>query len=450
VIAAGSTRAGRLLGTLRGHPFLRGVSFLTAANVVAAGLTALQGILVARWLAPESYGIAVLLIGYPAAVLAFFDAKAIEASVKYLGEFNGRGQRAHALAFCKVGSAVDALIASCALIAVIATGGWAAAQILGRADLAWLMTVYAGALLPGSLRGTGSAVLSTFGEFSTIATVELALAALRFALVVGLAYLTLSFEGVVWGNAAAVAVTGLVYAVAGSIVARRNWGDWWWRGELGRLSGRYREITRFLALNDLNSIIGMIPKQLDVVVLGYFWNPTEVGYYRLGTSLAAMPGFLVSPLQTVTFPSIARLAATDPAAMRRRVGRLATRVGLPVGVVSLVAAAVVPFAIPSLVGPAFAPAIPAAQLLLAGTSVWLGFFWLRPALVIRNRMGALVVISGATVVLLLISYALVVPAGGAVALAGTMLAAQLLSHGLATLWLVATWKPPTPVAAEDQ
>jgi hypothetical protein len=65
-------------------------------------------------------------------------------------------------------------------------------------------------------------------------------------------------------------------------------------------------------------------------------------------------------------------------------------------------------------------------------------------------MGALVVISGATVVLLLISYALVVPAGGAVALAGTMLAAQLLSHGLATLWLVATWKPPTPVAAEDQ
>ncbi len=55
--------------------FVQNVGVLMAANFVGVVLSFAQGIFVARWLGPEAYGIAALVMVYPALVYSFFNTR---------------------------------------------------------------------------------------------------------------------------------------------------------------------------------------------------------------------------------------------------------------------------------------------------------------------------------------------------------------------------------------
>src|SRR5437588_426705 len=95
-----------------GRKLVRDVGVLTFANSVIAALSLVQGMLVARVLGPELYGITALVMSYPDLLYSLFDAKSVEASVKYLSEFHARGERDRVLAMCKLGYIVDFVIAA--------------------------------------------------------------------------------------------------------------------------------------------------------------------------------------------------------------------------------------------------------------------------------------------------------------------------------------------------
>src|SRR5574342_174913 len=98
---------GAFRAKVMGRKFVHDVGVLVVANCAGAGLSLIQGILVARWLGPEQYGIAALVMNYPSLVYTFFDARSVEASVKYLNEFHAGGEPNRVLAMCKLGYVVD-------------------------------------------------------------------------------------------------------------------------------------------------------------------------------------------------------------------------------------------------------------------------------------------------------------------------------------------------------
>lgn len=375
------------LRRLLARPFVRNVSVLMVANGVGAVLSFVQGILVARWLGPELYGVAALVMIVPSLVYTFFDARSAEASVKFLSEFHVRGEREKALAMCKVGYAVDFTIALLAFLVCFFIAPWAARNIAHRPEAIGLIIVYASAFLPRAFVGTSYAVLASSGRFSAIALIEIITTAIRVILVLGMVLLGWQVAGVVWGNAVAMVVTGLLYIACASPLVKQQWSRSWWQGDWHVLKGRRREIFGFLAYNDLNALLGMIPKQLDVVLLGYFRNPTEVGYYKLAKSLASVVGYVVNPLQSVVYPDLARRWSTEGmTGLWKRARKLAVQVGLPLGLVLLLVTAFIPLALPMLVGDAYRPATVASQLLFIGSAIWLGFFWLRPAYLARAQV----------------------------------------------------------------
>ena len=71
-----------------------------------------------------------------------------------------------------------------------------------------------------------------------------------------------------------------------------------------------------------------------------------------------------------------------------------------------------PILIPLLVGEAFVPTILAAQVLLVGSAVWLAFFWLRPLFLTLGEVKAWAVIASVVTVLILVGFAVIVPAWG--------------------------------------
>ena len=167
--------------------FVREVGVLTLANVVGAGLSFAQGIIITRWLGPQLYGVAALVMTYPGWVFTFFDARSSEASVKYISEFQAKGDRERVLGMCKLGYIIDLGIAILAFLTVFCTASWAAQAIAHRPEAVGLIVVYAAAFIPRGLVGTSRAVMVTLGKFPLIAWIETLTTFLRVVLVLGLA-----------------------------------------------------------------------------------------------------------------------------------------------------------------------------------------------------------------------------------------------------------------------
>ncbi len=366
--------------TIMEGKFVRHVGVLTAANLVGAALTLVLGIFVARWLGPERYGVAALVMSYPNLVFTFFDARSNEASVKFLSEFHARNERERVLAVCKLGYTIDFAIASLALLVVAVSAHWAAHSLVNRPEVAWLIVGFTVAFIPRAFVGTSYSVMTVLGCFNLIALIETSTAVLKLISVSTLILEGWEVRGVVWGNAVAMTLAGLLYGLIALLLMFRTWGGSPFQGNWRSLKGRRREILRFLVYSDLNALLGIVPKQLDVLLLGYFRSPTEAGYYKLAKSLTGGVGYLVGPLQSVTYPEFARLSGlNDKQALRQKLRRLAFHVGAPLGLFVLALTSLIPLLLPFLVGAVYLPAVALTQMLLVGYAVWLAFFWLRPA-----------------------------------------------------------------------
>jgi len=422
----------RLRHSLVGRPFVRHVGALTLANGVVAVLSFVQGILVARWLGPELYGVAALVMSVPALVYTFFDARSAEASIKYLSEFHAQGERERAAAMCRLGYLIDFGVALLAFVGVLFIAPWASREIVRRPELAWLLVFYAAGFLPRSLQGTSYAVLAVHDRFPIIASIDVVITATRVALALGFVLAGWSVAGVVWANTMAMALGGLLYTLPSWRLMKRSWGAVGWAESWSILKGYRQEIARFLAYNDLNALLGMIPKQLDVVLLGYFRNPTEVGFYKLAKSLTAIAGHLVGPLQSVTYAELARIwGLGDTSAFTNKIRRLAFQIGLPIGLLTLGGIVLIPIIIPALFGQAYHPSVPALQLLLVGSAIWVTLFWLRPTYLAIGKIRVWTRISVLVVLLSLLGFFVVTPLWGYIGISAWLAAMHVLGHALA-------------------
>ena len=160
-------------------------------------------------------------------------------------------------------------------------------------------------------------------------------------LIIGFVLAGWQVTGVIWANALAAAATGLCYGSLAWVLIRRTWGGSVFDGNLKALKDRWREIFAFIAYTDLTALVATIPNQLDLIVLGYFRGPTEVGYYKLAKSISLVVRYLTKPLQTVSYPMLARLTALGHKhAFCEKVRKLLTWIGLPLGALVLLGAGV--------------------------------------------------------------------------------------------------------------
>lgn len=380
-----------LRSRVKSSRFVRDAGALTVANVLCALISFVQGILVARWLGPELYGIATLAMASPNVIYTFFDARSTPASVKYLGEFHGRGEKERAVGMCKVGYVVDLSVAILAFIVILVSSTWAAEKVVHQAEIAWLIGAYGVAFLPRALTGTSFAVLSALGRFSSLAWINAGTEVLRAALVLSLVLLDWQVTGVILGNAIATGTSGLVSGIVAYGVIVKVWGESPFRGSWPALQGYRAEIAKFLAFSDMSALFGMIPKQLDVLILGYMRGPADAGYYRLAKTVATTANLVVAPLQAVALPKLVRMwsrGESATGAIRRDVSQMALLVGLPLASLIAAGALVVRPILEVVVGEAYVPAAIAGQLLLAAAGVWAFFFWLRPLYLATGRAGA--------------------------------------------------------------
>lgn len=417
--------------------FLSNVGLLTLANSVSAALSFVQGMLVAHWLGPKQYGTAALIMSYPTLLFTVLDARSNMVTTKFLSEFNEKGEAQKAAAICQLGYGVDFTIAVATFFLVTSTAWWAEARIVHSPGVTPLIILFALAFAPRALASTSRVTLSVLGHFATLAWVEVLTTALRVVAVLGLVIGQGEIAGVIWGNVVGMFTSGILLAAVAYKPRKDAWGSSSLLASWETLRGRRREILHYLLWTNFAELIGLVVKQLDLVMLGYFRGQQEAGYYKLAKSLAALVGHVAGPLESVTYPRLAALtSACREAELRQVVRMLALCLGLPIGGVSCIGFWLVPWLLSWLADASFVSATRPAQLLLACSVMWLTCFWLRPLYFAQGAVRSWTIISSSIGGASLVGLPFCAYWWGGIGLAAWQLGAMLFSYGLFVLLAV--------------
>lgn len=377
---------------------------LWSAEGLSLALGILQGLVVARVLGPHDYGVYALVLTFVGLVYLLLDPRSGDAVIRYVTEFTRRRDSDHAAAMIKLGFLIDACWSLVGLLVVLAVAGPAAGALHISDHVGLVAVAAAGSALAAPL-ATGRAVLSVFEQFSVISRLQMGVAAARAISIVAVVMGGFGLPGVVWTMTAVSACEGVLFLVVAARTASRRLGRPLWASRVSVLSGRLREIARFLVMSGLTTLAGTSIKQVDTLILGIVASPREAGYYRLAKSMTAPASNVGAPIQTILYPRLASAeAAGDRAGADALVRRTVRRLGLPLAVLCLLSLPAVSPVIVLVAGRDYAPAAWPTIALVVGVGFSLLTLPVRSVFLVRNQVSALLWFTISTSVLCLVVY----------------------------------------------
>jgi O-antigen/teichoic acid export membrane protein len=417
---------------------VRNSSWSVATTAVGAGLFFVETIILARHFGPQIFGVYLLVIAYPEAVQLFLDFRTREVMTRYLGGSLARGERSEAVAVVKLLWVIDLGVVGCAYIAVFATAPMIAPHLTDDPESAHLMRIFGIAMLLGGLDATAGAVLRVFDRFRLSFFTSSTAMVLRLSILIGLVSSGSGLEGVMWGRVASEATATVIIGSAAFLLLKNAlWQDR--KAPIRHLSGRLREVLRFLVHMNLQGSIRAAATKLDVIVVGVIATPSTASFYKLGVQFGSSPLLFSDPLFSAVYPQFARSHALGGDHEIRRIGLklsiLLAAVAIPTALVLSVGSEGL---ITTAAGDPFAEAWKPFVIALVGTVPAVVFFWGRAAMLSLGDARAATRIATISVVVRFGVLLALTDAFGAAGAAAGFAAMNLMSAGLMIRYLRAT------------
>ncbi len=305
---------------------LRNTGWLLAGKIVGAILSLIYLGLATRSLGPTAFGQFVLILGTGQAIVTIVSFESWQLLLRY-GMERLRAGQADALgrlvAFCLILDLAGALVGACLAVAGVALlGPW----------FGWSTGTQSQALafcfvLLASFRSSATGVLRLHDRFGAAAFAETVTPVVRL---IG-ALLVLSLGASVLGLLIAWAVAELITAAAHWVLAfrvlppRREW--WRWRGLLA-VPKECPGLWRYAAITNAGSTLGLVGKQVAVLLVGASVSPAAAGGYRIAHQLGQALANISDMLSRATFSEIMRARAGHTAAQLARLFRSASLLAL--------------------------------------------------------------------------------------------------------------------------
>lgn len=298
--------------------------YLAFTNVVASGLGFVQGIISARLLGAEAFGVIAVIAATNATVLNFLDVRLIDLASKLYYRFKAdnlgevRAYRASVLEVCLAGNglisfslSIVGLLANIAFIHVFTTTPvrveWLVAQSLVLAMSNWANTFD---------------YLQRFsGRFYLMGTWRLINRILYVAVFLAILLASPNLDGYYSGAFAATAL-GLVMTVGLSVFIWLRYDRLpLLRKGMWQSLADYRRDFRFLFFGNLLGYVKMLQRGSDVLIVGLFADDRITGLYRLARSLTDSFYVLFDAMNQVYLPRFMELLSQRAHAEYRRLAR---------------------------------------------------------------------------------------------------------------------------------
>jgi O-antigen/teichoic acid export membrane protein len=371
----------RLVGNELIQRVLKNSGYLFSATGIAAALSMVQSILVARLLGVTDFGILGTITLFTSVVNKFASFRMSELVIKYVGEYTVEGDETRAAAVFKSAGILETLTSFFAfgLIWLLAPLG---AQYLAKdSGATFWFVIYGLIVLANFMAESSTGLIQIFDRFKIIAGIT-----------IGQSILTLSLVGLVFINQGGLFEIVLAYmggkiagaiasATAAVVLATHQWGAGWWRAPVSLLKDRTNEIVRFAFSTNISATINLVNKDGELLWVSALTGPTGAGYYKLALSLANLIQLPVSPLPQATYPELSREVAGKNWDNMRYVLRQGSLMAFAYSAIAglfllIFGRPLIAF----LYTPEFLPSFPALIILMVGLLVANTFYWNRISL----------------------------------------------------------------------
>jgi O-antigen/teichoic acid export membrane protein len=371
---------------------LRNSSYLFASYAIGAVLT----LLTARLLGAADFGILGVITVFVANINRLFSFKMGDVVVKYMGEALAHEDKQRAAAVVKAAFITEAGTSILAFVGLVLLAPLGAYYFAHDAATTPLFIIFGFSILVNIITESSMGVLQVTNHYRSQAAINL-LQTVLVAVLLGFAAVYHADLGIVLG----IYLLGKVILGGGPILVALYWlprvlGKGWYRVSLDGLPP-LRELARFAINTNLSSTVTMIARDNELPVIGFFFGPAAVGYYKIALALINLIVQPINPFISTTYPEITRTFANHEWARLRtllqRVTIISTTwtVGVTLGLVF--------FGRPLLFHPwiflgrtfevlsEYAPAYPLVLILMVGYGAANIFFWNRPLLLAQGQAG---------------------------------------------------------------
>jgi O-antigen/teichoic acid export membrane protein len=299
-----------LLSKFKDDPLLgrvmRSSGKLLSANTLSMGLSVLQGVMVARLLAPEGLGLIRVVMVYASTVNSILSFRMSELVVRYGGEYLARSEKEKASAVIKAAGLAEAVVSLIAFLVVVVTAGAAEKYFTEATGIAWMFTIYAIGLLANFNTETSTGILQVTHRIELQGGLNLAQNIIA-TLIIGAAFLWNGTLPVVLGAyLLGKVIVGLGIFIAAQAQLQKHLGSGWWRIPLSKLSAP-RELIRFAVSSNISATIIKIFRESELLWVAFFLPTGIVGLYSVAYTIVSFIAIPADPLISTTFPEINRL-----------------------------------------------------------------------------------------------------------------------------------------------
>ncbi len=351
---------------------------MSDGTVLVAGL--LGALVAAKGLGAPEFGRITLVWSVVGIAHLLVDVRAWEAVTRYLSEFTSRHETGLALATLKVAILVEATVAVLGFGLLWLTSAWVATRLFGNPALETLILLGAMTLVVGAFDRTARAVLRVFDRFRTLGLCSAIEAVASLLFVVGAVAAEAKAKGVLIAHlAAALAGALMLLAVAGREVHAKLWP--------ARAAARLavvlpyrREMLAFVGHSAVRATLKVVTRRLDLILLGHFRPPAEVGTYGAALRLTQVLEEVSDPLYFAAFPQLARAWVEARDEFVRLLRQMAAGLAILTTAAVGLGVAGAPLVVSLALGPDYAAAPAPFRVLLLATGVAVATLWATPAM----------------------------------------------------------------------
>lgn len=426
-----------IIERLRANPLtarmIRNSGYLFSANTLSAGLSMAQSILAGNLLGVENFGVLGTITQFSSVINRVTSFRMGELVLKYLGEFQSKGQREHSAALFKVAGLAELISALVAFILLCLFAPLGARLMARNPELTDLFILYGFSILANLVAESATGVLQTFNRFRMIAIITVVQSVITL-LLIGAAYL---FHGGLHEVVIAYLIGKAVFAGLITLTAirqaRHEWGAGWWKAPLAPIWELRRELLRFAFSTNISGTVNLISRDSDILWISSLSSPVMAGYYKVAKAFTNVLLVPVTPLISTTYREVAREVAQkhwENVRYLLRSGSLISTVWTLPASLGLVLFG--PWLV-KLYGPDFGPAYPVLLILLLGVIVVNIFYWNRSVLLALGLPDFPTKVSVAVAMVQVSGMFLLVPRYGAIAMAALLSGYFLLTAGIMIL-----------------
>ncbi|NIP37779.1 MAG: oligosaccharide flippase family protein [Candidatus Dadabacteria bacterium] len=386
-------------------------SWLFGAKTAAGIFSALQTVIIARFLGVNDYGLLVLIIAYAGILFVICDFQFWETATKYIGSFWSDGDKERTASMVKLSYIIDVSSGIVAFLIAIFTAELMNRYLIDSPQAGLLIRLYAVSLLIDTTNFTSDAILRVFEKFKQISFIVSLVNLFRLVLVSAALYMGMGLQEVLYAYIAASVLGIVIRLITVNITLNEKGLHGWWNSSISLIKEQWKGISWFLANSSLTKTFTLASDNyLGVMILGYLAGNEATAFYKIARNCTTIIKRFMDPMYEAIYPELVNISTmknlSEFGQFIKSSTKMLLKISTPVAIALLIFADVV---ITLVFGEKYLPAENALRLVTLSVLISQLSFWYGPALLALGKPGLRTIMRGCTTAFYIILLFILIP-----------------------------------------